>query len=1036
KTDWRWRKTAWRWRKTQPGVGGRQTGVRGGRQSGVGGRQPGVGGRQPGVGGRQSGVGGRQSGSRKKQAGFEGSEQDGFDSPDLLGNSIKDNGFGPGFNGFTPLESRTEFSPDLDQSGVPPGPGLGVHSGPGPREDLQSGPGQGGVSSGPGQDFQSGPREDLQSGPGQGGVDSIPGEGVDQGSYEPGQVPAGLNQGTNIIRSGQGQVIGGGQGQVTGGGQGQVIGGYTYPTPGTGLPTGPGVNTAGHTGPGVNTAGHTGPGVNTVGQTGPGVNTAGHTGPGVNTAGQTGPGVNTAGQTGPGVNTAGQTGAGVNTAGHTGPGVNTAGQTGAGVNTAGHTGPGVNTAGLKDVVSLRVNLQPVATDDDILLIGSQESTSLQDNQDQYQDNQDQYQDNQDQYQNNQDQYQDNQLQPQNKQEVNEAGVRTLGDPLNQELFLVTQNQVIQDSQKLFQGRDQIQATQELVRGGQGQGQVQGTQRQIQGNQSQFQGNQGHFQGNQGQSQGNQGQFRDNRGQVQSNIIIQSSEKIHGSRGSLYVTPSTNFNPVPSLAPITIDQGSTTNTHTSGVSQIPRVTFTVPSLTNVVNLRGNTIVASQIESSPSYDIPLPEPVFGPVDSSGRGGVSTGRESSVRSDLILETSYVPPTKEFTPSSVDSSQQAAVLFVTGVPSREGPFSVSPAPVSLTDSLKQEVVSPAVTQQQQTSFTVPRRQSTGTSISQQRQTSYTVPRQQNILSSITQQRQVTITVPRQKTAVSVNQQGTLTFSDPRQQNKTSSIKLSALQQGYLPPVNSVSQVNTTITSPSRPGDTGSSPGPQVFPSGPANTASGTQRLSSSSSGSSSFASPSASVSYSLTPTSSSSANLSVVPPSLSQSLSSSLSGSVNQQQGRPIILIDSNSIQSGAPGGVVLPLEQHYLPPSARDVTRNTRHVARDQHIIYVTPVPPEDRRKTSRSRHLQESITGRRSFHPSVQITSRMNNKEFLPKTSSQQILGRVFFPSNHRSDVPSITYVDNSRKSFAATSSFPVNPFNQYKLSWRPSTSSQI
>lgn len=163
-------------------------------------------------------------------------------------------------------------------------------------------------------------------------------------------------------------------------------------------------------------------------------------------------------------------------------------------------------------------------------------------------------------------------------------------------------------------------------------------------------------------------------------------------------------------------------------------------------------------------------------------------------------------------------------------------------------------------------------------------------------------------------------------------------------------------------------------------------------------------------------------------------------------MFIVDSNNVNNvasgsinaaAAPGGIVLPLEQHYLPPAAaNDIVRSTRHTNNGQPTIYVTPVPQAESRWRSNinqarsiGHRQQERTTKRQAFRPSARITSLMSTQEFVPKTQSQPVR-RVFFPSvRPTNDRNHGTYVDESRNAFVSSSS-SVNPFSQYTLSWKP------
>ncbi|XP_064107997.1 mucin-19-like [Macrobrachium nipponense] len=379
-------------------------------------------------------------------------------------------------------------------------------------------------------------------------------------------------------------------------------------------------------------------------------------------------------------------------------------------------------------------------------------------------------------------------------------------------------------------------------------------------------------------------------------------------------------------------------------------------------------------------------------------------SVDSPTSLTQQYSPPSIDFSTSGLGlhGSELGSIVQkpLDGISVNNLP---STSPVSLTDSLKQEVVAPV---------------------------SHAKP--------------------------------TFSFGSP--QDSVSAIDLAALQRGYLPPANEISQSSfvpstglslpsslplssTTLlnlpsalpfessdsTSFGSPGSQGSSLA--ASSQGPSSTSTFSQGSHSSSSsgltflsnanqfssvGTSSFSFPSASqpssapavFSFSSTSTGSSSS------PALSSGSQVSSTGSQTFSSFLPTSS-QGNNINIGE---VSSPLSLGYLPPVG-DSRRNIRQTEEGHSKIYVTPIPNKDQGQVVS----EQRSNGGRAFRPSL-LFKHGDTSDFQPKSSSNRF-GRIFFPSGRRTDGFPITYVDNTRRSFVASSSSPFNPYNKYSLTWK-------
>nr|XP_027234798.1 collagen alpha-2(IV) chain-like [Penaeus vannamei] len=370
--------------------------------------------------------------------------------------------------------------------------------------------------------------------------------------------------------------------------------------------------------------------------------------------------------------------------------------------------------------------------------------------------------------------------------------------------------------------------------------------------------------------------------------------------------------------------------------------------------------------------LTQTTSGDFGLSSTGGITSNNAGGVP---LPPQDYIPPTQEFAAQEITNSQGSPQFSFSGSSSGNispNTFSFSSTPVSLTDSLKQEVVAP-VTQEADSRFTFPSQPSIG-----------------------------------------------------------STLDFSTLEQGYLPPVDNAG-ISNNIQPSNSPSLPELSPGSISFPSSSPSPFPGSGFSSTASSPSSSYPGDSTS---SLEPSVSTSPQnpISFNPVSSvsSQSLpaGSPISGNgVNVGTTQSFPAGSGNAAsggnfgnvgnQQGGQQAISTPLDLGYLPPVS-EFTRNTRQTGQHDNKIYVTPLPGVE--KSFRE------VSGRRAFRPSVRITDGMDKLEFKPKTPAKPF-GRVFFPSNRRSDTAPVRYIDNSRKSFVATSSSPFNPFNQYSLSLR-------
>ncbi|XP_066977897.1 serine-rich adhesin for platelets-like isoform X2 [Macrobrachium rosenbergii] len=307
-----------------------------------------------------------------------------------------------------------------------------------------------------------------------------------------------------------------------------------------------------------------------------------------------------------------------------------------------------------------------------------------------------------------------------------------------------------------------------------------------------------------------------------------------------------------------------------------------------------------------------------------------------------------------------------------------------------------------------------------------------------------------------------TSSFSSPR--DSVSAIDVAALQQGYLPPANEISLnsfvpstglslpsslplsstlLNLPSASPFGPSDSTSfgSQGSQALSSSATSShdsSSSTSSQGSYSSSSSGLTFPSNANQFSSVGTSSFSF------PSVSQSSSAptvfSFTSTSTGSSSSPTLSSDSQVSSTGSQifssllptssqgnaniniGEVSSPLSLGYLPPVG-DSRRNIRQIEHGQSKIYVTPVPNKDQRQVVS----EQRSNGGRAFRPSL-LFKNDDTSEFRPKSSSNRF-GRIFFPSGRRTDGLPITYVDNTRRSFVATSSSPFNPYNKYSLTWK-------